>query len=157
MAHTAHLTPPEQPPAGSASGGGGAGAPAPNAHDMLPNAQLEADAASDSHLSIDWDTLPILQQLIEIFNAWPLALRHRYLTMLGRLFSKLLWAPHQGSADSIFGVVDDHDLGGAAAGFAETNPDTAFGEIWDRTLFLLLPIFPMQRFLLPHISLIDYR
>ena len=54
--------------------------------------------------------------------------------MLGRLFSKLLWAPHQGSADSIFGTVDDHDLGGTSAGFAESNPDLAFGEIWDRKL-----------------------
>jgi hypothetical protein len=53
--------------------------------------------------------------------------------MLGRLFSKLLWAPHQGSADSIFGVVDDHDNSGVAAGFAESNPDLQFGEIWDRT------------------------
>jgi len=51
--------------------------------------------------------------------------------MLGRLFSKLLWAPHQGSADAIFGVVDDRDNGGVAAGFAESNPDLQFGEIWD--------------------------
>jgi hypothetical protein len=61
--------------------------------------------------------------------------------MLGRLFSKLLWAPHQGSADAIFGTVDDHDLGGAAAGFAESNPDLQFGEIWDRTLFLFRDFF----------------
>ena len=56
--------------------------------------------------------------------------------MLGRLFSKLLWAPHQGSADAIFGMVDDHDNGGTAAGFAESNPDLQFGEIWDRTFCL---------------------
>jgi hypothetical protein len=62
--------------------------------------------------------------------------------MLGRLFSKLLWAPHQGSADAIFGVVDDHDNGGTAAGFAESNPDLQFGEIWDRTFcFLCLSYF----------------
>jgi hypothetical protein len=57
--------------------------------------------------------------------------------MLGRLFSKLLWAPHQGSADSIFGTVDDHDNGGPAAGFAESNPDLQFGEIWDRKFYLI--------------------
>ena len=119
--------------------------------------QLEADAASDSHTREHRLGYCRSCKLIEILNALPPTLEHRYLTMLGRLFSKLLWAPHQGSADSIFGVVDDHDLGGAAAGFAETNPDTAFGEIWDRTLFLLLPLLPMQRFLLPCISLINYR
>ena len=62
--------------------------------------------------------------------------------MLGRLFSKLLWAPHQGSADAIFGVVDDRDNGGVAAGFAESNPDLQFGEIWDRTFFFYN--FPLQ-------------
>lgn len=67
---------------------------------------------------------------------------YRYLTMLGRLFSKLLWAPHQGSADAIFGVVDDRDNGGVAAGFAESNPDLQFGEIWDRTFFFYN--FPLQ-------------
>ncbi len=87
--------------------------------------------------------------LLAILITLHTCLLHRYLTMLGRLFSKLLWAPHQGSADSIFGVVDDHDLGGAAAGFAETNPDTAFGEIWDRTLFFTFALFSYatQRFL----------
>ena len=61
--------------------------------------------------------------------------------MLGRLFSKLLWAPHQGSADAIFGVVDDHDNGGTAAGFAESNPDLQFGEIWDRTFLFCKTFF----------------
>ena len=63
--------------------------------------------------------------------------------MLGRLFSKLLWAPHQGSADAIFGVVDDHDLGGAASGFAESNPDLQYGEIWDRKLSVQATFLPI--------------
>ena len=61
MAHTAHLTHrlSSHPLAPRAAAAAEPVAPAPNAHDML---QLEADAASDSHLSIDWDTLPILHR-----------------------------------------------------------------------------------------------
>ena len=40
--------------------------------------------------------------------------------------------PHQGAADAVYGVVDDHDGWGAASGFDPSGGEPMYqaGEIW---------------------------
>ena len=47
--------------------------------------------------------------------------------------NKLLWMPHQGAADAVYGVVDDHDGWGVASGFDPSGGEPMYqaGEIWD--------------------------
>eukprot|EP00294_Goniomonas_avonlea_P012674 CAMPEP_0114559088 /NCGR_PEP_ID=MMETSP0114-20121206/10737_1 /TAXON_ID=31324 /ORGANISM="Goniomonas sp, Strain m" /LENGTH=52 /DNA_ID=CAMNT_0001744539 /DNA_START=22 /DNA_END=180 /DNA_ORIENTATION=+ len=51
--------------------------------------------------------------------------------MMWTLLQKLMYMPQQGSANSLYGTTDDHDLPGRSCNFAEANPDLQFGNTWD--------------------------